>query len=109
MVHLQQGLALFAARGDWLKLRRNGQQTVEELHLHGLHAEASQLEAYLAGNMPDIPVETAKPEADIEKSKPLLPVKCPGCGAPVRADEVDWVDEVTAECPYCGNMVRGEH
>ena len=34
-----------------------------------------------------------------------LPAQCPGCGAPVRTDEVDWVNENSAACPYCGSVL----
>jgi len=37
-----------------------------------------------------------------------LPGSCPKCGAPVRSDEVDWVDPHSAECPYCGTVLRAE-
>jgi hypothetical protein len=35
----------------------------------------------------------------------LLPTNCPKCGAPVGT-EVEWVDEHSAECDYCGTMLR---
>jgi len=35
-----------------------------------------------------------------------LPAHCPACGAPLRPDEVDWVDATSAECPYCGTIVK---
>jgi hypothetical protein len=25
-----------------------------------------------------------------------------------RPDEIEWLDEVTAECDYCGSPLRGE-
>ena len=31
---------------------------------------------------------------------------CPSCGASLRPDEVEWLDDVTAECAYCGSPVR---
>ncbi len=37
-----------------------------------------------------------------------LPTHCPNCGAPVRGDEVEWVDANTAECDYCGSPIRAE-
>ncbi len=37
-----------------------------------------------------------------------LPSQCPGCGAPVRSDEVDWVDEQSAECAFCGSILISE-
>ena len=34
-----------------------------------------------------------------------LPGNCPKCGAPLRPGEVDWVDDRSAECSYCGSLV----
>ncbi|MBU0492924.1 MAG: hypothetical protein KKA73_29105 [Chloroflexi bacterium] len=31
-----------------------------------------------------------------------LPASCPTCGAPARADEVDWTGPDSAACAYCG-------
>jgi len=38
----------------------------------------------------------------------VLPTSCPQCGAPLNPKEVDWVDEATAECRFCGSMVRAD-
>jgi tetratricopeptide (TPR) repeat protein len=35
-----------------------------------------------------------------------LPAKCDGCGAPVIPDEVEWHDAQTAECLYCGTILK---
>ena len=35
-----------------------------------------------------------------------LPTACPQCGAPMRRDEVEWVDDQTVECGYCGVLVK---
>jgi ATP/maltotriose-dependent transcriptional regulator MalT len=37
-----------------------------------------------------------------------LPTNCSKCGAPIRADEVAWVDARTIECNYCGSLIREE-
>ncbi len=37
-----------------------------------------------------------------------LPGKCPQCAAPVRSDEVDWIDNDSAECNYCGSVMQTE-
>jgi hypothetical protein len=36
----------------------------------------------------------------------LLPTNCPKCGAPVHGDDANWVDANTAECDYCGSLLR---
>jgi hypothetical protein len=59
----------------------------------------------MGGLEPDTDSLTAGPSA---ARLPPLPTQCPGCGAPVRPDEVDWLDDVTAECEYCGSPVRVE-
>ena len=37
-----------------------------------------------------------------------LPTACPKCGAPLRSDEATWVDAQTAECDFCGALVKAE-
>lgn len=37
-----------------------------------------------------------------------LPGACPACGAPVRSDRVDWIDEHSAECSYCAAVIPAE-
>jgi HAMP domain-containing protein len=35
-----------------------------------------------------------------------LPSTCTQCGAPLRSDEVEWVDDQTVECGYCGALMK---
>ena len=37
-----------------------------------------------------------------------LPVMCDQCGAPVRSDEVEWIDDNSAECDFCGATLLAE-
>jgi hypothetical protein len=55
-----------------------------------------------------IPPALHRPGTSAEKPKPILPIHCPGCDGPIRSDEVEWADDATAECPYCGSAVRAE-
>ena len=110
IVHIKQGLSLFAEHGEWLKFHRNRRRTVEELHRLKLNEEADSLSTYLSADIPEGIKEDEAKTRDIvgrvERRKAILPVKCQGCGAPLRSDEVEWVDEVSAECPYCGSLSR---
>ncbi len=36
----------------------------------------------------------------------VLPTNCPKCGAPIHGDEATWIDNLTAECDYCGAAIR---
>jgi hypothetical protein len=106
MVHIQQGLALFARRGQFQRLYHAGMRFTAELKARSLPAEAKQIEDYLKTSLPA--GFTPGPGTGTGKPKPVLPTNCPGCGGPIRSDEVEWVDDVTAECPYCGSAVRAQ-
>ena len=101
MPSLKRGLELFAQRGQWQKLHQMGQRVVGELSARGLSGEASEIEALITKLSPSMPEIEVKPA-----NKPILPTHCPSCGAALRPDEVEWLDEVTAECAYCGSPVQ---
>lgn len=102
---LQQGLSLLAAGGRVFQARTIGGRILAELRQRGLAAEAAQMEAYLQSLLPG--GSAAAPAAAPADAR-LLPTHCPACGGPLRSDEVEWADEATAECPYCGSAVRAE-
>jgi hypothetical protein len=80
-----------------------GQRMVDELTARGLTAEAAEIAGLLGASLPkDLPAEPAPTK------RPILPTHCPSCGGAVKSDEVEWIDEVTAECDYCGSPVRGK-
>ena len=106
MAHIQQGLAILAERGRFQRLYHAGMRFVDELKRRGLNSEAQQIEDTLKASLPAgfMPI----PGTGVGKSKPILPTNCPGCGGPIHSDEVEWEDELTAECPYCGNGIRAQ-
>jgi hypothetical protein len=105
MDNLKQGLAIIANRGNWKNLSNVGPRLVAELNQHGLTVQAAEIEAWLKQT---IPASFVAGSAAGPVKKPVLPTSCPGCGGPLRSDEVEWADDVTAECPYCGGTVRAE-
>jgi len=79
----------------------------------GYEAQAEQLEQAAARALEDVglsleeagqrvPQRTAPPPA----KRGSLPGSCSGCGAPLIPDEVEWHDAHTAECLYCGTIVK---
>jgi len=108
--NIKQALSLFAERGEWIKFQRTSNWAVKELRRLGLEVEANSLATYLSAEIPAGMKENEGAGIDNnergEKRKGILPGKCQGCGAPLRNDEVEWVDEVSAECPYCGSIAR---
>jgi hypothetical protein len=104
MVHFRQGLELLAARGQWQRLQNNSRRIVAELSQQGMTEQAGQIEAFIRTSLPAGFVT----QPAVARGRKILPTKCPGCGAPLHADDVEWSDEITAECPYCGSAVRVE-
>jgi hypothetical protein len=110
MNQIELALKVFAERGEWLKFQRNRRRVVEELRRTGLENEANTLMNFMDEQLPaEIKASGDEPHNDprpVARARATLPTKCQECGAPMRIDEVDWVDENTAECPYCGNITR---
>ena len=100
MPSLRHGLELLAQREHFLRLQKLGARVISELNEHGLLKEASEIEIWLRNVLPSAPF------VDITGKRPVLPTHCPSCGAAVRLDEVEWLDDVTAECAYCGSPIR---
>jgi hypothetical protein len=90
----ERGLGLMAARGQMRKLAVVSRRLLGELEDRGLHNEASQLTGYLKNLAPEFDARAARP---MRAPRRPLPTHCPDCGAPVRPDEVEWLDEITAE------------
>ncbi len=105
MPSLKRGLELLAERQQFQRLQDSGQRVIAELNERGLKSEVTDIEILLKTFLP------ARPALEIKSSpaqRPILPTHCPSCGAAVKPDEVEWLDEVTAECGYCGSPVREE-
>jgi hypothetical protein len=57
------------------------------------------------------PCETTRPVTafpPIINQHGKLPAICSQCGAPVRSDEVEWIDDTSAECDFCGVVLQVE-
>jgi hypothetical protein len=103
---LKRGLELLAQRKQLEHLHRAGLRVMAELHERGLTRESAEIEAFLT---PSLPAILATETGSTPAKRPVLPTHCPQCGAALRPDEVEWLDESTAECAYCGSPVRGEN
>ncbi len=102
--HFRRGLTLLAAQRRFLRMQMLGQRIADELRARALNMEAEGIVNLLNDNLPK---EVSSGTSASEK-RPTLPTHCPSCGAAMKADEVEWLDKVTAECAYCGSPVRGE-
>ena len=102
VAHLRRGLTILSSQGRIARMQAFGQRAVDELNAHGLNAEAEEIASLLNGNTPK---EKSTAQSAAAK-RPILPTHCPSCGAAVRPNEVEWLDDVTAECDYCGSPIR---
>ncbi|MCI0555113.1 MAG: hypothetical protein L0287_29550 [Anaerolineae bacterium] len=106
MPSLKRGLEILAERKQFPRLHKAGKRVIAELNEHGLTNEAAEIETWIKS------VSSATPAFNVDQmptKRPVLPTHCPSCGAGLRPDEVEWLDEVTAECAYCGSPVREEN
>lgn len=100
---IKRALTLLAQRQQYHRLLNARTRVLHELKEKGISREAADLDAWLRSILPpDSELITQHPPS----KKRILPTHCPQCGAAVRPDEVEWLDEITAECGYCGSPVR---
>ena len=84
-------------------------QVTATLREKGYDAEADQLEqeAERVLERMGLSLDQVRQQVpQVAEERGTLPPRCSGCGAPLLADEVEWHDARTAECPYCGAAVR---
>ncbi|HNF93806.1 MAG TPA: hypothetical protein PLQ75_04060 [Anaerolineales bacterium] len=104
VTHFRSALTLLSTQQRYRRLQSLGERIVAELRERGLNAEADEVASVLRNNAQ----VSAGKEAPAPQKRAVLPTHCPSCGAAVRPDEVEWLDDVTAECDYCGSPVRAE-
>jgi hypothetical protein len=105
MPSLKRGLELLAERKQFQRLQNAGMRVIAELNERGLKSEVVDIEILLKTLLPS---KTMFETKETPAKRPILPTHCPSCGAAVKPDEVEWLDEITAECGYCGSPVREE-
>jgi tetratricopeptide (TPR) repeat protein len=100
-------LSFFLAAGRPQRVRRLLPRMLAVLEQHGRHQEAQELRQKAERLLGPLPIrQTAAGPAGARLRS--LPGKCPSCGAPLKPDQVNWLNSQSAECPFCGSMVRGE-
>jgi len=113
----RKSLRLFREAGRPGRVREVAPRVICVLEERGRHKEAEELKKELEALMgPAPPGPRRRPTPVGEPGFPLtpepiivreeLPEKCPHCSAPLKDEEVDWVGPHTAECPYCGGVVK---
>jgi hypothetical protein len=106
MICIRQGLGSLAGNGRWSALQRFGQVVVDQLSENGLANQAGEISEWLSTTLSGKKVEL--PVTFKTTTRPVLPLRCPSCGAPVDPREVEWIDQLTVMCLYCESPIRTE-
>ncbi|MQC26104.1 MAG: hypothetical protein DWG76_01460 [Chloroflexi bacterium] len=94
------GLKLLAAEQHLEALQREGGRFVTALEEQGLTEEATELRAWLSGQLGD------HTHASKAEHKYQVPEQCPYCGASMSLEQLSGLNARAAECHYCGSVVR---
>jgi len=102
---MKQGLQLLEDTRRWQALSKAGERSIQELEELGHTQAASETRVWLDKILQDHP-EAVQAASVTPQPALKLPEKCPFCGATIRSDQVEWIDQDTAECLYCGSAVQ---
>ena len=91
--------------GRWSELQRLGGTIVDLLNNGGYAEQAAAIGEWLSTSLIGKPIAAA---VHSPAQQPLLPTRCPSCGAAVNSKELNWLDDLTAECLYCSGPIRAE-
>jgi hypothetical protein len=97
----QRTLHLLAGAGRTARAHALLARLLNALERRAYHEQAVTLRAEGAALLGARPPTADTPQA-------ALPTTCPSCNAPLRSDEVEWIDAQSAECAYCGSVVRAQ-
>lgn len=102
MSDFRQGFSLLSLLGRQNHLQQTIMRFGLEMTNKGYSLEAKEIISMLSGVFPG----SQKNEKSIrQKTSLFLPPICPACGGSLRSDEVEWIDEQSAECCWCGSTV----
>lgn len=109
LVKAKEGLRLLARGGRPDRIPRVLSKIVAKLREKGYNTQADGLEREAERILGEVglSLEEAEQQApQMPEKRGTLPAKCGGCAAPVVPDEVEWHDAQTAECLYCGTILK---
>jgi hypothetical protein len=116
--NLNEGLAIvrkaFDALGNeerWGELYRGGIRIASIFEEKGYESAALQIQQWVKEYIPDSVIK--KLESNVESKQELkksieLPTHCPSCGGGINPKAVEWVNDSSVFCDFCGSVVRGE-
>jgi hypothetical protein len=76
-----------------------------KMHARNMSKAADTLQAEFGKQVGSLPQPPAQPQVPGQQR---LPPTCAQCGAPVRGDEIEWINQYSAQCIYCGSIIQTE-
>jgi hypothetical protein len=74
-----------------------------KLTQRGMSKEVEILNREFGKVVGELPTQFSQGRMELHRT---LPPACTQCGAPLRSDEVEWIDDQTVECGYCGALIK---
>jgi hypothetical protein len=103
LIHARSALALFIQFRMIGRTPRFYSNITRKLRAQGMGSAADELQKEFSGQpgifyvtQPNVPTST----------RGRLPPACTQCGAPLRSNELEWIDDHTVECDYCGALIQ---
>lgn len=105
--HADKALAAFVRSGDMPLTVDIINRLADHFEKKGHKDEADVLREKLTARLLEINVDPEMVQTRPVAEKPReLPAQCDACLGPVRPDEVQWLNETSASCAYCGNTLK---
>jgi tetratricopeptide (TPR) repeat protein len=106
--HGEQAVGALTRSGDLPRAARVLNRVTAELEERGYADAAQQLRERFDEKLREHGLSLAEAGATLPAAPKRgdLPGQCPACLGPLRSDEVDWADATSAECPFCGTIVK---
>jgi hypothetical protein len=106
----RRAIRVFAHHNEAERVAQLVSRAGDELRERGYDAQAVELAQFAAGvlgetglSLDDLKASRSAQAAEVRGS---LPGRCEGCGAPLVPGDVTWHNAQTAECPYCGTVIK---
>ena len=87
---------------------RIAQQVLSQMKARNMTQDAEAMKAQFNALLSPYGVTLADGATAAAPVHGKLPAQCPSCLGPVRPDAIEWIDDQTAECAFCGSIIKAE-
>jgi len=107
MVRARQAVRQFIIAGRPGRAVHILQEALSTFRSRGWNVQADALEQEAQARLAEKGLSLANvPAEPVPPPRGALPPTCPRCGGPLG--DAEWIDSLSAECPYCESVVRAE-